>query len=798
MAQMKLAVRMLFQRPAFAVLAVATLAIGIGANAAIFSVVNGVLLRPLPYPEPDRIVRLWEHTARGRDINVAFPNLLDWRERLNTFSSLAGYQGSTTTVLGGAEPTFADAYWVTNGFFDVFAVRPALGRTFTPDERTPGGPPAAVVSDRFWRRQLGSNTHLSELHIQLNNIDARVVGVMPPGFAFPAGADIWLPQEHWPDTTTRTAHNYRVFGRLSAPFDQAQSQVALVAAQLLAENPGNIDAISITMMPLQQALTGGSKTALLMLLAAVALVLLIACVNVASTMLARGEERRAEIAVRAALGATRGRIVRQLLGESLLLGLLGAACGLVLGAWLLRAFLALNTVPLGGQRVALDGWVLLFTAALGVLTPLVFGVLPALQASRPDLRSTIVEGGRGSLTTGRRVVRSLLVAIEAGVALTLLVGSALLIHSFWNLLSVDAGFDPDGVAAIEMAVPQSKYTTPEASARFYQQLLDRIRAVPGVEAAGATTVPPLSGGGPSGILTLDGKEVLFGSKPNADYFVVTPGYFAAMRIPIVRGRGLTDLDRAGTDVVVVVNQEFVRKFLPGEDPLGHHFRYFGMDSMNEPTMTIVGVIGNVRSDSLAAPPTPEAYVSYLQRPRRTLWPMIVVARSRQPGALGSLLTSLRSTVGSIDTDVPAKIGTMEGRVADSVADRRFTMAVLSTFAVVALLLAAVGIYGVLSQTVLQRTSEIGVRMALGAEAGAVLRMVMGAAMWPVFAGLGCGVAAAAVSVRLLRSFLFGVTPLDPLAFVVAAALLIVVALLAAYLPARRATRVDPLQALRTQ
>jgi len=798
MSAFRYAIRALFKRPAFTVVAILTLALGIGANTAIFSVVNGVLLRPLPYPQPDRIVRLWEHTSRSPRVNVSYPNLLDWRERLKSFQAIAGYQGSTTTVLGGAEPTFADAYWVTNGFFDVFGVAPVLGRTFTADERTPGGAPAAIVSDRFWRRQLAANANLPDLHLRLTGVNARVVGVMPPGFAFPAGADIWMPQEHWPDTTTRTGHNYRVLGRLKAPLDRADAELGVVAAQLRAENPGNEDALGITMIPLQEALTGGSKTALLVLLAAVALVLLIACVNVASTMLARGEERRTEIAVRAALGASRGRIVRQLLTESLLLGLLGAGLGLVLGAWLLRAFLALNTVPLAGQRVALDGWVLAFTAALGVLTPLVFGVLPALQASRADLRSAIAEGGRGSLAAGRRVVRHPLVAAETGIALMLLVGSALLIHSFWNLLSVDAGFDPNGVAAIETSVPQSRYQTPDASARFYQQLLERIRAIPGVEAAGATTVPPLSGGGPSGGLVLEGKPAAAGSAPIADYFVVTPGYFAAMRIPIVRGRGIEETDKAGTDVVVVVNQEFVRKHLPGDNPIGHRFRYYGMDSGNEPTMTIVGVIGNVRSDSLASPPVPEAYVSYLQRPRRTWWPMIVVARSRQPGTMGSLLTSLRSAIASADADVPVKLGSMEGRLADSVADRRFTMAVLSTFAVVALLLAAVGIYGVLSQTVLQRTAEIGVRMALGAEAGAVLRMVMAAAMWPVFAGIACGVLGAALTVRLLRTFLFGVTPLDPAAFAAAAALLLGVALLAAAVPARRATRVDPLRALRAQ
>ena len=797
MTELRYAFKALFKRPAFTVVALLTLALGIGANTAIFSVVNGVLLRPLPYPEPDRLVRMWEHTSRGRDANVSTPNLRDWRERLKSFQVIAGYQGGTTTVLGGSAPAFVDAYTVTDGYFSVFGVPPAVGRTFTAVERTPGGPPAAIVSDRFWRTQLGANRSLSDLHVRLAGVDATVVGVMPSGFAFPVGADIWLPAEHWPDTSTRTSHNWRVFARLRAPFDTADAELGVVASQIRAENPGNDDALAISIRPLQDALTGGSKDALLTLLVAVALVLLIACVNVASTLLARGEERRAEIAVRAALGASRGRIVRQLLIESLVLGVCGAVTGLVVGMWLLRAFLDLTTLPLGGQHVALDGWTLAFTAALGVLTPLVFGTLPAVFGSRADLRSAIVAGGRGSLSTGRATVRNLLVGAESAIALILLVSAAILIHSFWNLLSVDAGFDPTGVAAVQLAVPDTKYSTPVASAGFYQHVLEQIRAVPGVDAAGATTVPPLSGGGPSGNLSLDGGP-LAGTGIVADYLVVTPGYFGAMRIPLLRGRAIEESDKAGTEEVVVVNQEFVRRYLPNQNPLGHHFRYAGMDSLNEPTMTIVGVIGNVRTDSLAAPVTPEAYVSYLQHPARTRWPMIIAVRATQPGALAALMPSLRSTIASVDPDVPIQTATMQQNVAKSVADRRFLTTVLSTFACVALLLAAVGIYGVLSQSVVQRTEEIGVRMALGAEPGSVLRMIIAAAVGPVFLGIVCGGAGAALSVRLLRDFMFGVRPIDPTAFAAAAGLLVCVGILAAFIPARRATRIDPLRALRAQ
>jgi predicted permease len=789
------ALRSLTRRPAYTVLAVLTLAIGIGANTAIFSVVNGVLLRPLPYPQPEQIVGLWEHTSRSPRVHVSYLNFRDWHDRLKSFQAMSAYGADTTTVLGGAQPAFADVCWVTKEFFDVFRIAPAMGRTFTADETAPGGPAAAIVSDRFWRRDLGGNRDLTALHISTEGTNARVVGVMPPGFDFPAGVDVWISSDPNADGSGRTAHNYSVVARRRASFEQAEAELRVVAQQLRSEHPGDNDAESITMLPLQDALTRGSRTALLLLLAAVALVLLIACANVANTTIARGEERRAEIAVRAALGASRTRIVRQLLVESLLVGIAGAACGLVIGAWLLRAFLALNTVPLGGQRVALDAAVLAFTAALGAFTPLLFGIVPALQLSRPDLRTTIAESGRGSLVLARRTVRNVLVALEAAVALVLLVASVLLIHSFWKLLSVETGFDPRAVATMEMAVPDAKYSTPDASARFYQRLLERVRAVPGVESAGATNAPPMAGGGPSGSVVFEGTATPSDRSVIADYFVISPGYFDTLRIPIVQGRGIDDSDIAGKPVAVVVNQTFARKFLAGENPIGRRFRYLGMDSNHEPMMTIVGVAADVRNDALTAPIVPEAYVSYLQRPLRTKWGMVVTARARQ-GRADALLEPLQRTLTALDSDVPVKLATMEERIDVSVADRRFTMAVLSTFALVAVLLAAIGIYSVLSQSVAQRKAEIGVRMALGADAPQLRRLVVRTMMGPVLAGIAVGLVAAAFAVKLLATFLFDVQPLDPAAFAAAALLLIVVALVAAYLPARRATRVDPMLALR--
>ena len=791
------AIRSLTRRPAFAALAVLTLAIGIGANTAIFSVVNGVLLRPLPYPHPERLVGLWEHTSRAPRVHVSLPNFRDWHDRSGGFQALAAYGGDTTTVLGGAQPTFADAYVVTREFFDVFEVAPAIGRTFTPEETTPNGPAAVIVSDRFWRQDLAGNRDLAALHLTVQGVTARVVGVMPPGFAYPAGADLWMAEEREPDDSGRTAHNYLVVGRLNSSFQHADAELRVLAERLRAEHPADNDAESITMLPLQESLTRSSRTALLMLLAAVALVLLIACTNVANTTIARGEERRAEIAVRSALGATRARIIRQLLVESLLLGVAGAACGLVIGAWLLRAFLSLNTVPLAGQSVSLDGAVLAFTAFLGIVTPLIFGIAPALQLSRPDLRSAIAEAGRASHGVARRTVRDTLVAAEAAIALVLLVVSALLIHSFWKLMSVDTGFDPRGVVAMEMVLPESKYPVPDLSARFYQQFLERIRMLPGVESVGATNAPPMIGGGPSGVFVVEGTPAVPHSSLIADYFVITPGYFDTLRIPIVRGRGLNDTDGAAAPVSVVVNETFVRKFLPAQDPIGRRFRYLGMDSSHEPMMTIVGVARDVRSDALDAPVVPEAYVSYVQRPLRTRWSFVVAVRARDGVSADALVTPLRRLLAAMDADVPVKVGTMEERVGQSVADRRFTVAVLSTFAFVAVLLAAIGIYGLLAQSVAQRTAEIGVRMALGADARMLLRLILGAMMRPVVAGLACGLLAATFAVKLLGSFLFGVQPLDPAAFIAAAALLVVVALAAAYIPARRAMRVDPVRALRS-
>jgi putative ABC transport system permease protein len=810
MADIRYAFRTLAKRPAFTLVAVFTLAVGIGATTAIFSVVNGVLLRPLPYPEPGGLVRLFEQTAKNPRASVSYPNFRDWHDRLTSpalpraereggFRGIAAYQGGTTTVLGGTEPVFADVYAVTKDFFGVMAVAPAIGRTFTGEETQEGGTPAVVVSRGFWERALQSNPDLSSLRLEIEGVSARVVGVMPAGFDYPGRAEVWFPKELAADGTGRTAHNLRVIARLDGPRERAAAQLAVVGGQLQQEYPGQNDAQSIAMVGLQETLTGGSRNTLLLLFGAVALVLLIACANVASTMFARGEDRRTELAIRAALGAGRGRLLRQLLVESLVLGGLGGATGLLLAGWLVRTFLAMNTTPLPHREaIGMDGAVLAFTLGLALVTPLLFGILPALQASRPDLRETIAEGGRGNSSNVRGRIRNLLVSLEVAVALVLLVGSVLLIRSFWNVMTVDTGFDARGIVTMDMSLPRTRYPEADRSARFYRELIERLRAVPGVQAAGAINAFPLMGGGPDGGLYFEGDPDPKRGARFANYQVVTPDYFAALRIPLVTGRLLSEADRAGGEIAVIVNEDFVRRYIPDGKPLGRRFKYFGMDSANEPMMTIVGVVGDMRTEGLTRGVVPEAYVSYLQRPNRTRGAMTVAVRPAQIGAAGALIPTLRGVVTAMDSDVPVNFSTMEERVGRLVADRRFMMAVLSAFAGIALLLAAVGIYSVLSHSVAQRTSEIGIRMALGADARSVVGLMLATAMRSVGAGVAAGTAAGVLLVRLLEVYLFEVKPIDPLAFAGAAVLLAAVALLAAYLPARRATRVDPLIALRTQ
>jgi putative ABC transport system permease protein len=622
---------------------------------------------------------------------------------------------------------------------------------------------------------------------------------MPPGFAYPSAADVWIPKELFEDGSGRNGHNNAVVARVKPDIDlaRAKAEMDAIAAQLLVENPTTSDAEAVTMVPLHEALSGGSRQSLLTLLAAVGLVLLIACVNVASTLLARGEERRKELAIRSALGAARGRLVRQLLTENLLLAIGGATGGLLLAAWLVRALLVVNPTALPRpEAVGIDMPVLIFALVLAVLTPLLFGLAPSVQVSRAELRDALAEGGRSSVSPFRGGVRNVLIAVEVAVALLLLVGSVLLIRSFWNVRNVDAGFASAGVITVEMSLPGTKYPDATRASEFYRDVLPRLRAVPGVAAAGAISTFPLSGSDSNGLFAFEGDLDPVKSGTQAGYRVVTTGYFEAMGIPVIAGRTIAAADVFGRDVVAIVNKDFVAKYIGKGDPLGRRFRFLGMDSLSEPMMTIVGVVGNVKHASLVRDVTPEVYVSALQRPLRTQFTMTVAVRPAQATLGASLVPTLRDTIRAADPDVPTDFSTVEERIGRSVADRRFTMLVLGLFAGIALLLAAVGIYGVLAYSVAQRTQEIGIRMALGADPRSVVRLMLRSALGSVGAGMIAGLAAALLATRALQSFLFGVEPIDPLAFASAATLLAAVAWLAGYIPARRATRVDPLVALR--
>src|SRR5262245_49046190 len=554
--------RLFLKNPGFTIVAILTLAIGIGANTAIFTVVNGVLLRPLPYANPDRIVRLWEQTDRAPRVAVSMPNFRDWRESATGFEALAAYQGGRETVLGGKEPVFADVYLVSDGFFRVFGIEPAIGRTFTAEEMRQGGAPAVVVSYAFWETTLGRTIDLTSINLNVADFPVRVVGVMPRGFKFPVTADVWVPKELLPDDTGRTGHNLAVVGRMRPGLTIAQvaAEMDVIANRLMTEHAGDNDARSVTVLTLHDALTGSSRQLLNVLLVSVVLVLLIACVNVASTLLARGEERRKELALRSALGASRARIVRQLLLENLLLAAAGSIGGLLFAGWLVRVLLALNPSVLPRpDSIGIDPRVLLFTLLLALVTPLLFGLVPSLHVSKAELRDVIDEGGKGSASPSRGRVRSALITAEVAIALLLLVGSALLIKSFWNVINVETGFHSHGVITAEMVLPGNKYPDETRTAAFYQRALPAVRALPGVESAGAINEFPLTGWDAGGLFYFEGDPDPRASQRDAGYRVVAGDYFATMGVPLIKGRLIGDSDTAGEEIVTVVNQDFVSR-----------------------------------------------------------------------------------------------------------------------------------------------------------------------------------------------------------------------------------------------
>jgi len=794
----RFAARSLARTPAFSVVAIATLALSIGATTAMFSLVNGVLLRSLPYPHPDRLVSIGEraiHDGTPGTTLVSAPNFRDWRQQTRAIELMTAMRGGETTVLGLAEPASATVYFVSHDYFKLLGGTPIRGRTFANDESMIGGEPVALVTERFWREQLDATADLSRVRLQIYDANYRIIGVMPDGFGYPDGVQIWAPIEPQNTSMGRGSHNDDTIGRLAPGITmaQAESELSAIAVRLKNAYPTDNEAIGAQVLSLRDVLVGPVRVYLRLLLAAVVAVLLVACVNLASANLARGAGRSRELAIRTVLGAGRGRLARQLLTENALIAVVGGALGLLLAHWFIRVLLTLNPRPMPrANEIGIDGGVLAFAAGLTLVTGVLIGLLPAIQVGGADLRAGMTAGGRGT-AVGRSSVRRVLVATEVAFAVLLLVAAGLVVRSFRTLLSENAGFDADGVLAVKLSLPNTRYATGNLVAAYYDEALASLRAIPGVESAALINIAPLSRSGFGGGMSVDGgrADVIRYS----DYRIISPGYFETMHIPLLRGRTITEADDSTSQHVTVINEAMAKKFFPGENPLGKRLRELGMDQHRDVLMTVVGVVGDVRSSNLERPPGPQHFVPYRQRPERGRFGVLVVRTRVSPASLGPVV---RSQLRSIDKNVLTSIETLTDIRARSVGDRRFTMLVLAGFATLGLLLAAIGIYGVLAYSVARRTREIGVRMALGAARRRVISMVLRDSLAPVVAGAAVGIAVSLAATRLMRAMLYGVSPTDPVTFVVVAAVLLGAALLASAVPTSRAARVDPIVALREE
>ncbi|HKQ52489.1 MAG TPA: ABC transporter permease [Pyrinomonadaceae bacterium] len=798
---LRYAVRMLIKRPGFTAVAVLTLALGIGANSAIFSVVNAVLLRPLPFAEPDRLVY-----AEGGDLrdgskagSISPPDFLDYREQNHVFERLAAFMPMSFTVTGdGSASERVSAALVSHGFFETLGTMPLPGgRTFLAEEELDGRNTVAILSYGLWQRRYAGDPKIVGKTIAVNGETATIVGVMPQGFEYPREAQLWYPIPFkGPETSTRRFHFLRGVGLLKpgVTLAQAQADINSIARQLERQYPESNTNFSMGLTLLTEWTVGEMRPTLLILLAAVGFVLLIACANVANLSLARGASRAREVAIRSALGASRGRVVRQLLTESVVTALVGGALGLLLAMWGVDLLVSLSPENLPRVKEVTTDWrVLGFTLVVSVLTGVMFGLFPALATSKTNLTETLKEGGRGAAGAGRQRLRGLLVVAEVALSLVLLVGAGLLVKSFLRLSSVDVGFVPTNVLSMQLSLPPTNYSDPRRRANFYDQLAGRLESLPGVQAAGTVSELPLSGQENDTFFNIEGKPAAaFGSTENdANIRGISPAYFHALGVPLVKGRFFEQRDNMDSPKVVIVNDSFVKRYLPGEEALGKHLI---IDYGPEPFKAeIVGVVGGIRHSSLAqAEPSAEMYVSVLQAPSfRT---NLVVRAAGDPV---QLTAAIRSEVQALDKDLPIyNVKTMEQHISASAAQPRFRTLLLGIFACVALVLAGIGIYGVISYSVTQRTHEIGLRVALGAQRGDVLRLVVWQGMRMALVGICLGVAGAFVVTRVMSSFLFGVSATDSLTFVGVSLLLAVVSFLACYLPARRATKVDPMVALR--
>jgi predicted permease len=789
--------RVLTKNYAFTIVVVLTLALGIGANTAIFSFANGILLRPLPYPQSDRLAVL-DETALKRGIDsmsVSFPNFLDWREQNKVFEDIGTYHGTSRFSLSGAgEPVEIRGTYISHGLFEILRVSPQLGRTFTADEDRPDKDAVVILGHDLWRRNFGGDPQIIGRKIVISNRPRTVVGVMPPGFRFPEISELWVPLALTTKTFTRTDHGLNGIARLKdgVSFAEAQTEMTNIAARIEQQNPVTNEGLGVKVTSLHETLTGDYRQALLILLGVVGFVLLVACVNVANLMLARATARQKEFALRAALGAGRWRIMRQLLIESLLLAIVGGALGFALSLWALN--LLLHTIPIKlpfWMNFGLDFRVLGFTVAITLLTGLIFGGIPALQTSRVNLNDTLKEGGRGSGSV-RAGTRSLLVVTEIAMSLVLLVGAGLMIQSLVRLQHVNIGLDAKNIFTATVILPRTKYPEDEQRASFFKQLLERVRALPGVQAASATATLPLGGGGWGRSLTVEGFPVLpVGQAPMIQHTVVTPGYFRTMGIPLLAGRDFTDADAKGGPDVTIIDERLAREYWPNDTPVGKRVR-FGPPEDNEPWHTVIGVVGAVRHQRMQEETRKSVYLPHLKIP---VTGMTLVARTSSNPK--DLVAAIRREVAQLDSDLPvSEVATMEEVVTESIWQPRLYATLFAVFAGGALMLALIGIYGVMAFLVQTRTHEIGVRMALGASARDVFRLIVGRGMKLTAVGVLVGVGGAIALTRLMHSLLFNTSATDPITFILISLLLSLAAFFACYIPARRAAKVDPLVALR--
>jgi putative ABC transport system permease protein len=808
--------RMLRKNPGVTVIVILALALGIGANTAIFSVVNAVLLRPLPYEESDRLLLLNEKSAVLDEMSISYPNFLDWRSQNHVFEKIGVYNRASYNLTGVGEAERIVTGQVSADLFQVMRVNPGWGRVFTNEEDQPGGPPVVVLSYGLWQRRFGGQTSIINQPIMLNGKAYTVIGVMPQSFQYPSRVEMWVPvgQQSGQASWQARGNHPGLYGvarlKPGVTKEQAEADMDIIAANLEKQYPDTNSGNGVRIRPLLEIFVSDIRRALWVIFAAVSFVLLIACANIANLLLARATARRKEMAIRSAMGAGRWRIARQMLTESVLLSLVGGTLGLFLARWGIDLILYIspNAIP-RSREIGLDWTVLVFTIGVSFMTGILFGLVPAIQAGEVDVHETLKETGRG--TSGRHWLRSSLVVVEVATTLVLLIGAGLMIRSFYLLQKVNPGFSHENLTSFSVSLPQKKYPADEQQASFYTRLLEQLRSLPGVESVAAASGLPLGNNGWQTSFTIDGQPPPPPSQiPLMEACLVTPDYFKAMNIPVLHGRVFNDRDDsshlAGKDLSkltenersvaalnkIVIDEEFARRHWPNGEAVGKRVRIGGSDPTN-PLLEVIGVVGRVKMDSLNQnSDRVQGYFPYAQSPQSGM--TVLLKASSDPS---QVVSSARQTVAQIDPDQPIySVRTMSDIRAESVAPERLNLTLLSIFAGIALVLAIVGIYGVMSYSVTQRTHEIGIRMAIGAQQADVFKMILGQGMKLAFIGIGVGLVGAYGLTRLMQTMLFGVEATDKMTFAGIAVLLAVVALLACYLPGRRATKVEPTVSLR--